>query len=71
LFPIRVRQSELDKDVEYLNYEPRHDLCSAACKLGKKLKIPVYQFLKEALIRKYGEEFYHTLEAAALYIEER
>lgn len=37
----------------------------AACKLGKKLKVPVYEFLKEALIRKYGAEFYLTLEATA------
>ena len=71
LFPIRIRKSDLDKNAEYLNYEPRHDLCAAACKLGKKLKVPVYQFLKDALIRKYGEEFYETLEAAALYMEER
>ena len=33
-------------------------LCKAACALGKKLKVPVYVFLKEALIRKFGEEFY-------------
>ncbi|MEO6187567.1 MAG: DUF3109 family protein, partial [Ginsengibacter sp.] len=47
------------------NYEPRKDLCSAACKLGKKLKVPVYIFLKDALIRKYGEAFYESLSATA------
>ena len=47
------------------------DLCSAACKLGKKLQVPVYVFLKEAIIRKYGEEFYNNLEAAAEQIENR
>lgn len=68
LFPIRVKQSKQDPDVEYLNYEPREDLCKAACKLGKALKVPVYIFLKEALIRKYGEEFYNTLVASAEHI---
>lgn len=69
LFPIRVNKSKEDKDLEYLNYEPREDLCRAACKLGKRLKVPVYIFLKEAIIRKYGEEFYNTLEATAKYVE--
>lgn len=68
LFPIRVNKSKEDPDLEYLNYEPREDLCRAACKLGKQLKVPVYVFLKEAIIRKYGEEFYNTLEATAKYI---
>ena len=69
LFPIRIKQSK-DKKTDYLNYEPRQDLCAAACKLGKKLKVPVYTFLKDAIIRKYGEEFYHTLEATAKHMEE-
>jgi hypothetical protein len=37
-------------------------LCAPACKLGKKLKVPVYKFLKEALIRKYGNDWYTELE---------
>ena len=71
LFPIRVSQSKEDKNLEYLNYEPRPDLCKAACKLGKRLQVPVYVFLKESIIRKYGEEFYNALEAAAQYIEQK
>ena len=66
LFPIRIQQSRNKKN-EFVNYEPREDLCSAACSLGKKLKVPVYVFLKEAIIRKYGVNFYKTLEAAALH----
>jgi hypothetical protein len=31
--------------------------------------MPVYQFVKDALIRKYGEEFYEALDAAAQYDE--
>jgi len=70
LFPIRISKSKEDKDLEYLNYEPRQDICKAACKLGKRLEVPVYVFLKESIIRKYGPEFYGALEAAARYKEE-
>jgi hypothetical protein len=66
LFPIRIKQSR-DGKTDFVNYEPREDICSAACKLGKKLKVPVYVFLKDALIRKYGEEFYQALEATAVH----
>ena len=69
LFPIRIKKS-LDGKTDYANYEPREDLCAAACKLGKKLKVPVYLFLKDAIIRKYGVEFYETLEATAKHIEQ-
>ncbi len=65
LFPIRTKKGKLKNDVEYLNYEPREDLCKAACALGKRLKMPVYIFLKDALTRKYGAEFYETLAAVA------
>lgn len=68
LFPIRISKSK-DKKTDYVNYEPREDLCSAACKLGKKLKVPTYIFLKDALIRKYGTEFYETLEATAQHMQ--
>jgi hypothetical protein len=64
LFPIRTKVSK-DKQHEYVNYEPREDLCSAACSLGKKLKVPTYVFLKDALIRKYGEDFYTALDKVA------
>ena len=69
LFPIKSSVSKLDPDVEYLNYIPREDLCSPACSLGKKLKVPVYVLLKEPLIRKYGEEFYRALEETAKHME--
>jgi hypothetical protein len=64
LFPVRIKKSE-DGETEYVNYEPREDICKPGCKLGKKMKLPVYQFLKEPLIRKYGEEFYEALDAVA------
>ncbi len=62
LFPIRIKEAE---GYDLVNYEPRKTLCKPACKLGNKLKIPVYKFLKGPLIRKYGEEFYEILDAAA------
>ena len=68
LFPIRIQKSK-NKQTDYVNYEPREDLCQAACSLGKKLKVPVYVFLKDALIRKYGTEFYESLEATAKHLE--
>jgi hypothetical protein len=62
LYPIRVKESP---GFEALNYAPRKVMCAPACKLGKQLKVPVYQFLKGPLIRKYGEEFYNALDATA------
>lgn len=62
LFPIRIKKT---KRSDLVNYEPREDLCKAACSLGKKLKVPVYVFLKEPIIRKYGPEFYSVLEKVA------
>ena len=70
LFPIRLAKSR-DNKTHYMNYEPRPGLCSPACKLGKKLKVPTYVFLKDAIIRKYGEEFYETLDAIAKHLEEQ
>ncbi|MFN8283007.1 MAG: DUF3109 family protein [Chitinophagales bacterium] len=61
LYPIRIKQMET---VTAVNYDV-WDICGDACKLGKSLKVPVYVFLKDALIRKFGEEFYITLEHAA------
>lgn len=65
LYPIRVEKNE---HFEALNYE-EWEICDAACALGKELKLPVYKFLKEALVRKYGIEFYETLEATAKHME--
>ncbi len=65
LYPIRIKKT---KKTDLLNYEPREGLCDPACVLGKKLKVPVYQFLKEPLIRKYGEEFFQALEATATHL---
>jgi hypothetical protein len=68
LFPIRIKKT---KNAELVNYEPREDLCQAACALGKSLKVPVYQFLKEPIIRKYGQEFFDALNATAAFKKEK
>lgn len=65
LFPIKTAKSKSDTDIEFVNYEPREDICAPACAFGKKQKMPVYKFLKEAIIRKYGEDFYEALDACA------
>lgn len=62
LYPIREIKTNT---MNALNYEPRAILCSPACKLGKKEGVKVYEFLKEPLIRKFGEGFYQALDAIA------
>lgn len=59
LYPIRITQYE---EYDALNYD-RWPICSDACTLGAELKIPVYVFLKDALIRKYGIEWYNDLKS--------
>ena len=70
LFPVIAKKSK-DGVTEFANYEPREDHCKAACALGKKLKVPVYQFLKEPLIRKFGKSFYESLHATAQHINSK
>lgn len=63
LYPIITKKGK-HGDYERVNYEPREKLCSPGCALGEKLQVPVYQFLKEPLIRKYGKEFFDALDKA-------
>jgi Fe-S-cluster containining protein len=57
LYPIRIKSL---KHYQALNYD-RWDICKAAILLGKKEKLRVYQFLKQPLIRKFGEGWYKEL----------
>jgi len=57
LYPIRITKYD---EYEALNYD-QWSICSPACSFGKELKIPLYIFLKDALIRKYGEKWYSEL----------
>jgi hypothetical protein len=63
LYPIKINKT---RNYTMVNYEPRDTLCKPGCALGKKLKLPVYEFLKEAVVRKFGEEFYETLHLIAV-----
>ena len=40
------------------------NVCKPACECGQKLKVPVFKFLKSAIIRKWGLEFYNQLNQA-------
>jgi len=58
LYPIRITKYD---HYDALNYD-RWEICKDACSLGEQLKVSVYKFLKEPLIRKYGETWYRELE---------
>ena len=66
LYPIRVKEYS---KFTAINYD-KWDICDDACTLGKSLKVPVYRFVKEALIRKFGAEWYEQLEKVAESIKE-
>lgn len=64
LYPVRITNY---KDYDAVNYHA-WDICNPACKCGSKLNVPVYKFVKAALIRKYGEDWYKQLELAAQHV---
>ena len=64
LFPIRVTEY---KRFDAVNYE-RLKICIPGRECGKAQKLPMYKFLKEPLIRKYGKTWYKELEIAAGHI---
>lgn len=61
LYPIRISNY---KNYDAVNYN-HWDVCKPACECGKKLDVPVYKFLKEPLIRKYGKDWFKQLEKSA------
>lgn len=58
LYPIRIAKLKFH---EGLNYH-RWPICKPACTCGARLQVPVFRFLKDALVRKYGQEWYDELE---------
>lgn len=66
LYPIRLQK--LRKYIA-VNYDEWY-ICSDACVLGKELKVRVFEFLKEPLIRKFGEDWYAQLIEAGQLIED-
>lgn len=67
LYPVRVKQYS---DFSAVNYH-RWYICDNACSLGKELTVPVYKFVKEALIRKFGNQWYEELEEVAKAMKEQ
>ena len=57
LYPLRIDKYD---NYDAVNYH-RWYICNPACDLGRELGVPLYKFLKEPLIRKYGEDWYHDL----------
>lgn len=61
LYPVRVKRHKKFTAVEYHKW----DICKCACENGRKLKVPVYKFLREPLIAAFGKEWYSELCLAA------
>jgi len=62
LYPVKISKTSTH---EVVNYEPREVMCKPGCVQGKKIKVQAYVFLKEALIRKFGKDFYEALDQVA------
>lgn len=58
LYPIREKQ--FSNGLTGLNYH-RWDVCKDAVKKGNELNMPVYRFLEEPLVRRFGQEWYDEL----------
>ena len=67
LYPIRLQKYSSFTAVNY----NRWHICDNACNLGKELQVPIYKFVKEALIRKFGETWYEELELIALHLKRK
>ena len=63
LYPVRIKENSAQGFVA-VNYD-QWDICKAACSLGEANKMPLYRFVKDALIRKLGKAFYEELDASA------
>ena len=65
LYPIR--EKHFDGGLTGLNYH-RWAVCADAVEKGKALDLPVYRFLREPLIRRFGQQWYDELcEVASLF----
>ena len=54
LYPIRLTDYT---DFTAVNYH-RWSICKPAVKLGRKEGLPIYRFLREPLIRRFGKDWY-------------
>ena len=65
LYPIRLTDYA---DYTAVNYH-QWSICRPAVKLGRKEGVPLYRFLREPLIRRFGEEWYNEVCEAATLLE--
>lgn len=68
IFPIRIKR--LSTGVEALTLSREH-LCKEAFDKGKEVGIKAYEFLKEPIIKRYGEGFYKELQEAEKLLNEQ
>ncbi|MFI2741840.1 DUF3109 family protein [Zhouia sp. PK063] len=61
LYPVRIKEYT---SFNAVNYHKWH-ICDDACSLGAELQVPIYKFVKEALVRKFGKAWYKELEEVA------
>ena len=61
LYPVRVMQYNNYRAVNYNRWK----ICRSAEILGKKAQMPIYRFLREPLIRKFGTAWYDMLDLCA------
>lgn len=67
LYPVRIQEYTSFSAVNYHRWE----ICDDACSLGAELQVPIYKFVKEALVRKFGEEWYQELTVIADEIQKK
>jgi hypothetical protein len=65
LYPIRTKKYAQFEALYYNEW----DICKPACACGESLNVNVFKFLKEPIIRAYGEEFYQEMELVNTELE--
>ncbi|MBI1221390.1 MAG: DUF3109 family protein [Bacteroidetes bacterium] len=66
LYPVRVKTY---KEFTSVNYN-RWDICNPACHLGKEQETPLYLFVENALVRRFGQEWMDALKSTAEHLKE-
>lgn len=62
LYPVRLQNKD---GFMHINYH-QWSICVPAKRKGEKAGLPLYKFLKEALVRRFGEDWYFQLEKKIL-----
>ena len=67
LFPVRLTTYKNFTAVNYSHW----DICDDACSFGEQLGVQTYQFLKEPLIRRFGQEWFEELELVDKHLNKK